>query len=80
MLTPMTSVAPVQGRLDPLSLGAIVVTLVFWASAFTGIRIGLEHFSPGHLALYRFLVASVTLLLVMAVTRLPVRPNAYAPP
>jgi len=72
MLTPMTSAAPVQGRLDPLSLGAIVVTLVFWASAFTGIRIGLEHFSPGHLALYRFLVASVTLLLVMAVTRLPV--------
>ena len=47
------------------------MTLVFWASAFTGIRAALEHFSPGHLALYRFLVASVTLLIYLVVARLP---------
>ncbi|MDK2014823.1 EamA family transporter, partial [Deinococcus sp. 43] len=27
-------------RLDRLSLGAILVTIVFWASAFAGIRAG----------------------------------------
>ncbi|GGI91081.1 DMT family transporter [Deinococcus wulumuqiensis R12] len=72
MLASMSAAAPVSGRLDALSLGAILVTLVFWASAFTGIRVGLEHFTPGPLALYRFLVASVTLLIYMSVTRLPV--------
>lgn len=68
----MTSAAPVQGRLDPLSLAAILVTLLFWASAFSGIRVGLEFFSPGHLALYRFLVASLTLFVYMGLTRQPV--------
>lgn len=72
MLALMPAAAPVPGRLDALSLGATLVTIVFWASAFTGIRAGLEHFTPGHLALYRFLVASATLLVYMAVTRLPV--------
>ena len=71
MLAPMSAAPPVPGRLDALSLGAILVTLVFWASAFTGIRAALEHFSPGHLALYRFLVASVTLLIYLVVARLP---------
>ena len=40
---------------------ALAVTLVFWASAFVGIRAGLTAYSPGHLALLRFLVASVAL-------------------
>lgn len=48
-------------RLDSLSLGAILFTIFFWASAFAGIREGLRAFSPEHLALYRFLVASVAL-------------------
>ena len=48
-------------RFDPLSLGAILFTILFWASAFAGIREGLRAFSPEHLALYRFLVASVVL-------------------
>jgi len=38
---------------------ALITTLLFWASAFVGIRIGLESYSPGSLALLRFLVASV---------------------
>jgi drug/metabolite transporter (DMT)-like permease len=57
--------------IDPLSLGAILVTIVFWASAFAGIRAGLEAFSPGHLTLYRFLVASVALGIFALVTRIP---------
>ncbi|HWG86021.1 MAG TPA: DMT family transporter, partial [Deinococcales bacterium] len=47
--------------MDALSLSAIILTIVFWASAFAGIRAGLEHFSPAHLTLYRFLVASSAL-------------------
>ncbi|MFC4427813.1 DMT family transporter [Deinococcus navajonensis] len=69
-----TSQAPQVGRLDPLSLGAILVTIVFWASAFAGIRAGLDSFTPGHLTLYRFLVASVALGLYAAAARIPVPP------
>jgi drug/metabolite transporter (DMT)-like permease len=39
----------------------IVVTLFLWASAFVGIRVAIEHYSPGALALFRFLVASLLL-------------------
>jgi drug/metabolite transporter (DMT)-like permease len=38
-------------------------SLLFWASAFAGIRAGLQHYSPSHLADLRFLVASGTLAL-----------------
>jgi drug/metabolite transporter (DMT)-like permease len=36
-------------------------SLLFWASAFAGIRAGLQHYSPFHLAVLRFFVASATL-------------------
>jgi drug/metabolite transporter (DMT)-like permease len=42
-------------------LGALAVTLVFWASAFAGIRVALEGYSPGQVALLRFVVASIVL-------------------
>ncbi|EYB69355.1 hypothetical protein DEIPH_ctg008orf0078 [Deinococcus phoenicis] len=67
----MTSRAPQVGRLDPLSLGAILVTVVFWASAFAGIRAGLDAFTPGHLTLYRFLVASAALGAYAVAARIP---------
>ncbi|UBV42948.1 DMT family transporter [Deinococcus taeanensis] len=67
--------SPVPGRLDVLSLGAILVTIVFWASAFAGIRAGLEVFSPGHVTLYRFLVASAALAAYALVARIPVPPR-----
>ncbi|ANE42689.1 DMT family transporter [Deinococcus puniceus] len=60
--------------LDSLSLAAILVTIVFWASSFAGIRAGLEAFSPGHLTLYRFLVASAALGTFALVTRIPLPP------
>ncbi|WP_407541464.1 EamA family transporter [Deinococcus radiomollis] len=56
---------------DPLSLSAILFTILFWASAFAGIREGLRAFSPEHLALYRFLVASVLLGVYALVMRFP---------
>ncbi|NPV89269.1 MAG: EamA family transporter [Firmicutes bacterium] len=40
---------------------AVVFTLVFWASAFAGIRVGLQGYGPGQMALLRFLVASLVL-------------------
>ena len=40
-------------------LTAVAITLLFWASAFAGIRAGLKGYSPGHLVLLRFLIASV---------------------
>ena len=53
------------------SLGAIVlVTVVFWGSAFAAIRIGLQSFSPTHLALLRFLSASIALVVYALVTRM----------
>lgn len=43
---------------------ALVSTIVLWASAFVGIRIALPSYSPGPLALLRFLVASLTLAII----------------
>jgi drug/metabolite transporter (DMT)-like permease len=51
------------------------VTVFFWGSAFPGIRAGLEAYSPTHLAVLRFLSASLVMLIYALVTRmhLPVR-------
>lgn len=43
---------------------AILITLLLWASAFVGIRIGLSAYTPGALALLRFLVASVCMFFI----------------
>jgi len=37
------------------------ITIVFWGSAFAGIRAGLQACSPAHLAVLRFIVASLAL-------------------
>lgn len=42
----------------------MLLTIFLWASAFVGIRIGLSGYSPGALALLRFLVASVCMLVI----------------
>jgi drug/metabolite transporter (DMT)-like permease len=61
--------------LDSRVLGALVITTVFWASAFAGIRAGLDAYGPGQVALFRFLVASAVLAAYAALTsmRLPER-------
>jgi drug/metabolite transporter (DMT)-like permease len=55
-----------------LALGA---TVVFWASAFAGIRAGLYDYGPGQIALFRFAVASLVLgaFALATGTRLPER-------
>jgi drug/metabolite transporter (DMT)-like permease len=39
----------------------LAATVVFWASAFAGIRAGLGAYGPGEIALFRFVVASAVL-------------------
>ncbi|MEW5762712.1 MAG: DMT family transporter [Bacillota bacterium] len=48
-------------KVEGPALLAVGVAVLFWASAFAGIRAGLAAYNPGHLALFRFLVASVAL-------------------
>jgi drug/metabolite transporter (DMT)-like permease len=55
---------------DPRVLAALVITTVFWASAFAGIRAGLDAYGPGQVALFRFLVASAVLAGYAALTRM----------
>jgi drug/metabolite transporter (DMT)-like permease len=50
---------------------AISITICCWASAFVGIRSGLQEYSPTHLALLRYLVASLVLVFYAAVKRMP---------
>ncbi len=42
----------------------LLTTMVLWASAFPGIRAGLEGYTPGALALLRFLIASVCMAIM----------------
>ncbi len=52
----------------PIFLG---LTIVFWASAFAGIRAGLQEYSPGHVALVRLLVAAAALLVYAVIVKMP---------
>ena len=52
----------------PIFLG---LTIIFWASAFAGIRAGLEEYGPGHVALVRLLVGSLVLLVYALVVQMP---------
>jgi len=61
--------------LDIGIVGALAATIVFWASAFPGIRASMGSYGPGQVALLRLLVASAVLLAYAALTgmRLPDR-------
>ena len=43
---------------------AATATIIIWSSAFAGTKYSLDYFSPGALMLYRFLLASVTLIVL----------------
>lgn len=49
------------GRAVLAIVAAAAVTIVFWGSAFAGIRAGLRSYSPAHVALLRFLAASAVM-------------------
>ena len=61
---------PYSWRRDPSTWGAIIVALLLWASAFAGIRAGLESYGPGQVALLRFGTASAALLVWATITRM----------
>jgi drug/metabolite transporter (DMT)-like permease len=56
--------------MEPRTLAALICTLLLWSSAFAAIRRALDHavFSPGCLALLRFSIASVVLLIYALIT------------
>ena len=54
---------------DWLALGAALVTVVLWASAFVGIRALADDLDPGPFAFGRLLVASASLALLVAIRR-----------
>ena len=62
-------------RVDARTLSVIGLSTVLWASSFAGIKAGLVSYSPGHLVLFRFLMASIVLAIYAAIThmRLPAR-------
>jgi drug/metabolite transporter (DMT)-like permease len=57
-------------KLDVRTLIAIGITLLFWSSAFAGIRAALTDYSPKHLVLFRFLVASFVFAGYAVLTRM----------
>jgi drug/metabolite transporter (DMT)-like permease len=50
---------------------AVALTILFWGSSFTGIRVALDSFSPGPLALLRFTTASIVLLTAAVISPVP---------
>lgn len=56
-------------RLDTVTMTAIAVTIVAWASAFPAIRAGLHAFGPTELGAIRFAIAAVPAALYLLVTR-----------
>lgn len=48
-------------KVDARTAVALGVTILLWASSYSGIRAGLEAYSPGHVALLRFLAGSAGL-------------------
>lgn len=55
------AVPPVKQTGQGLALFAVVVTLLLWASAFVGIRVIGENYSPGALSLGRLLIGTLVL-------------------
>lgn len=46
------------------------ITIVLWGSAFPGIRVGLEAYTPEHLTLLRLLIASFALVILAVIRRM----------
>jgi drug/metabolite transporter (DMT)-like permease len=77
---PTSADPPSAAPSDWLALGAALVTVVLWASAFVGIRAVADVLDPGPFALGRLLVASVALGVLMVIRRpaLPTRGRDWA--
>jgi drug/metabolite transporter (DMT)-like permease len=69
-----------EKRTDGRTLIAMGVTLLFWSSAFAGIRAALRTYTPTHLVVFRFLVASTALAIYAALTRMRLPDKRDLPP
>ena len=59
-----------EKQVEAKTLAQILVAIVFWSSAFAGIRSALQNYSPFHLALFRFLLASGVLVVYSIVKKI----------
>lgn len=66
---PRSAAAPRADAVDWLALGAALLTVVLWASAFVGIRAVADDLSPGPFALGRLLVGAAALGIIVAIRR-----------
>jgi len=70
--SPLITAPGLSSGLDLKTALAIATTLLFWASAFAAIRSGMRPgaYAPGHLALLRFMTASVVFGICAAMMRM----------
>ncbi|GAA0951391.1 DMT family transporter [Nonomuraea longicatena] len=68
-----------QQRPDSKALVAAVATFVLWASAFVAIRVAVQDYSPGALALGRLLSGSLVLVAILLIRREGLPPRAAWP-
>jgi drug/metabolite transporter (DMT)-like permease len=64
-------IAKRQPRLATGTVLCLCITIFCWSSAFVGIRLGLHGYSPTHLALLRYMTASLVLVFLAVVKRMP---------
>ncbi len=64
---------------DGRALAALLLSLVVWASSFPATRIALAAYPPGHLALARYVLATLVLLAYCFVVRAPLPRRADLP-
>src|SRR5215813_14346044 len=67
-----------RGRLNG-ALPALVVTILFWSTAFPAVRAALHYYPPGQVALLRILIGAVTLGIYARVVRMPLPERADLP-
>jgi len=75
-----TGETPAARREELVALGAALVTVTLWASAFVGIRAAGDDFAPGALALGRLLVGSAVLGVLVLARREPLPCRRDLPP
>jgi drug/metabolite transporter (DMT)-like permease len=71
LLPPPSAAIKNRSRFSVPTLFALGMTIFSWASAFVGIRAALSGYSPTHLALLRYLIASLILAIYAGVKRMP---------
>lgn len=68
-MTPSASTEKTTARLDLIAFGAVIITIITWASAFAAIRVGLHHLTPVQLAAARYCAAAVPAVLYLVIAR-----------